>query len=171
MVACHYLGIGLVTRFPVTAPASTHFFGGHALRRALPTSPYGCTPQHQHRLGYPIPHHGTRYLTIPRRLHAQACAPHFTSRLRATASTSALSPGSPLWHSLPLHLTVARHGIGIGLGTRFPVTAPTTSQLLGGHGLGPPLLPLPPPPPPPPHGRVPRHRHRLGSPTPCHGTS
>jgi len=38
-------------------------------------SQHGCAPQHRHRLGYPIPCQGTRYLTLPRRSYAPACAP------------------------------------------------------------------------------------------------
>jgi len=60
---------------------------------------------------------------------------HSTPRLRATASASAWLPDSPLRHPLPLHLTVARHGLGIGLVTRFPATAPATSHFLGGRAF------------------------------------
>jgi len=38
-------------------------------------SQHSRTPRHRHQLGYPIPHHGTCYLTLPRRSHALACAP------------------------------------------------------------------------------------------------
>jgi len=38
MVACHSIGIGLVTRFPATAPATSHFLGGHGLCSPTTTS-------------------------------------------------------------------------------------------------------------------------------------
>ena len=53
-----------------------------------------------------------------------------------------------------------RHGIGIGWVTPSAATVPTTSDFLGGCGLG--LMLLPPPAPSPPLGCVLRHRHRPG---------
>jgi len=82
MVARHSTGISLVTRFPATAPATSHFLGGRVLGPLLLPPPppplpppHGCTPRHRHRLGYPIPRHGTRYLTLPWRSRAPPCAP------------------------------------------------------------------------------------------------
>jgi hypothetical protein len=148
-VARHCIGIGFVTRFPATAPA--------------PTPPHGCVPLPRHRLGYPIPRHGTRFHTLPRRSRAPACAPHFTLRLHATPPASAWLPDSSPRHPLPhnssavarsgvrspLHLTVARHGIDIGFVTRFPTMALTPTS---------------------PHGCALRHRHRLGYPILRHST-
>jgi hypothetical protein len=174
-VARHGIDIGFVTRFPTMA--------------LTPTSPHGCALRHRHRLGYPIPRHSTHYLTTPRWSWAwspatttSSTSSTSTSRSRATASASAWFPDSLPRHKLThnssavahsgvrslLHLTVARHSISIGLVIQFPATAPATSQFLGGHGLGPPLLP--PTPPPPPHGCEPRHRHRLGYPVLRYGT-
>jgi len=147
MVAHHSTGIGLVTRFPATAPATSHFLGGRALRRALPLHfTVAC-----HCIGIGLV---TRFPTT---------AP----------ATSHFIGGLALRRALPLNITVARHGIGIGFVTRFPAMAPATSHFLGGRGHGPPLLPPPHPPhppPPPPHSCAPRPWHWLGYPIPRHGT-
>jgi len=84
-VACYGTGIGFVTRFPPTAPATSHFLGGRRLGPMLlppplpppppPPPPLGCMPRHRYRLGYPIPCHGTRYLTLPRRSCTPVCTP------------------------------------------------------------------------------------------------
>jgi len=83
-VGRHGIGIGFVTRFPATAPTTSHFLGSHGHGPLLlppappappaPPPPYGCVPRHRHRLCHPVPHHGTRYLTLPRRLRSLACA-------------------------------------------------------------------------------------------------
>ena len=45
-VACHGTGIGFVTQFPATVPATSHFLGGRALRRSLPLHLFrGCALQ------------------------------------------------------------------------------------------------------------------------------
>jgi len=182
-VARHGISIGLVTRFPATAPATSHFLGGRGLGPPLlpppsPSPPHGGAPRLRHRLWHPVPCYGT---------------------------TSHFLGGRALRRALLLHITVARHGIGIGLVTRFPTTAPATSQFLGGRGLCSPAtttstsstsrlcatasasalapgsllwhhLTLPrrsraPAYAPTPHyGCAPRHRHRLGYPIPRHGT-
>jgi len=109
MVARHSISIGLVTRFPAMAPASTHFLGGRALRRVL-------------LLHITVSRHGIGIGLVTR---FPATAP---------ASTHFLG-GRALRLALLLHITVARHGIGIGLVTRFPATAPGTSHFLGGRGI------------------------------------
>jgi len=143
------------------APATSQFLGGHGLGPPLlsppPPPPQGCMPQHRHRLGYPIPHHGTRYLTLLQRSRVPACAltqhhgcvPWYQHRLgylipchgtcyltipqRSRALFTCYYYLLNLLHLL--HLIVAHHGIGIVLVTRFPATAPATSHFLGGCGL------------------------------------
>ena len=160
MAERHGIGIGFGTRFPAMAPPNTSSAVARSGVRSystlrlrapasasawLPDSPprhplphnssavaglvhpllphppppppppsHGCVPQHRHRLGNPVPRYGTRYLTFPRR--------------RSWALFTRY------YHLHLLHLTVARHGIGIGLVTRFPATAPT-SHFLGGRAL------------------------------------
>jgi len=129
-VARHSIGIGFVTRFPATAPATSHFLGGRGLgppllspphpRNPPPPPPHGCAPRPWHRLGYPIPRHGTRYLTLPQRSRAWSPATTTsstsstssisTSRLRVTASASAWLPDSPPRHPLP-HISSAVAGL------------------------------------------------------------
>ena len=73
-VARHGTGIALVTRFPATAPATSHFLGGRALRRALP-------------LNIRVTHHGIGI--------------GFVTRFPATApATSHFLGGRALWRAL-----------------------------------------------------------------------
>jgi len=78
MVTYPNISISLVNRYPATAAATSHFLGGRRLGPPLPPPPpspppHGCTPQHWHWLGYPIPRHDTRYLTLSRWSHVPAC--------------------------------------------------------------------------------------------------
>ena len=112
---------------------------------------------------------------------SSTCSTSSISRLHATASASALLPGSLLWHLPHTSSAVAHSDVRSHSTSRLRATAsalallpsspprhplPHTSSLI--TGLVHPLLP--PPPPTPPHGCMPWPWHRLCYPIPYHGT-
>ena len=154
-----------------------------------PTPPHGCAPWQRHRLGYLIPRHGTRYLTVPWRSWAWSPATitstSSTSGLHATASASAWLPDSPPRHPLPhTSSAVTRSGMRshstswlramVSASAWLPDSLPRyllphNSSAVAGfvHLL---LLPPQPPSPPPSHSCAPWYRHRLGNPVSRYST-
>ena len=97
-------------------------------------SQHGRPPRHRHRLGHPVPRHGTCYLTLPRRSRAPACAatPPL-QRLRAPAfAATHLLGGVALRCWLPHTFTAgSRFSVGChpiySAGSRFGVCCFSTS--------------------------------------------